>query len=165
MGSAFRLRLFSLEALQLAQGKIMKWARLLLGCGIVILVTGVVFLLLRGLEANVVYFVTPSELHAKGSTAIGKSIRLGGRVREASVIAEGPVTHFVIADEGTSIAVVTTTAPPHMFQEAMGVVVEGRLTHDGTFTADRVIVKHGNEYRPPEDGAIPSQKYKALTRP
>jgi cytochrome c-type biogenesis protein CcmE len=49
-----------------------------------------------------------------------------------------------------------------MFREGIGVVVEGRLQGDGTFETDRVMIKHSNEYRAPEDGESPDEVYKTL---
>ena len=59
------------------------------------------------------------------------------------------------------VPVHATAAPPQMFREGIGVVVEG--VYDGrVFTADRVIVKHSNEYRPPAEGEKPEQVYRTL---
>ena len=49
-----------------------------------------------------------------------------------------------------------------MFREGIGVVVEGRLQSDGVFDTDRVMIKHSNEYRAPEDGERPDEAYKTL---
>ena len=51
-----------------------------------------------------------------------------------------------------------------MFQEGIGVVVEGALRADGKFNAERLMVKHGNEYRPPEEGEMPQEIYKSLQK-
>lgn len=56
----------------------------------------------------------------------------------------------------------TTKTPPQMFQEGIGAVVEGALNPDGTFEANRLMVKHGNEYRPPKEGEMPQQIYQQL---
>ncbi|HSR41362.1 MAG TPA: cytochrome c maturation protein CcmE, partial [Longimicrobiales bacterium] len=55
-------------------------------------------------------------------------------------------------------------APPAMFQEGMGVVVEGSYGADGVFQSDNVMVKHSNEYAPPEDGTHPKEAYETLIR-
>jgi cytochrome c-type biogenesis protein CcmE len=52
-----------------------------------------------------------------------------------------------------------------MFREGQGVVVEGKLNRDGVFEASTVMVKHSNEYRPPEDGhPRPADTYRSLIR-
>jgi cytochrome c-type biogenesis protein CcmE len=51
-----------------------------------------------------------------------------------------------------------------MFREGIGVVVEGKLTPDGVFRSHEVMVKHNNEYRPPEAGERPEDMYKSLVQ-
>lgn len=136
--------------------------RLPLVVGLLIIVAGIGYLLFGGLEQNVVYFVTPSELTAKGTKAYHQQIRLGGVVLKGSIQTEGPLTSFLITDTVTSVPVVTTSTPPEMFQEEAGVIVEGQLASNGTFTADRLMLKHGNEYRPPQKGKMPTELYQKL---
>ena len=63
--------------------------------------------------------------------------------------------------DSNAVTVYSKGAPPQMFREGIGVVVEGK--YDGQqFQADRVIVKHSNEYRPPEEGREPENVYKTL---
>ena len=61
-----------------------------------------------------------------------------------------------------TIPVSSTGAPPQMFKAGIGVIVEGRLGDDGVFSTGRVMVKHSNEYRAPEDGDDPSSVYETL---
>jgi cytochrome c-type biogenesis protein CcmE len=122
------------------------------------------YLLWGGLEQNLVYFVTPTELLAKGDKAIGNPVRLGGVVAANSVRFASNTLSFEIADDHNKIPVETTKTPPQMFQEEMGVVVEGELRPDRKFNAERLMVKHGNEYRPPKEGEMPQEIYKALRR-
>lgn len=130
--------------------------------GVLVIVGGIAYLLWGGLEKNVVYFVTPTELTAKGAAAIAHPVRLGGVVAAGTIHTQGPVTTFAITDDVTSIAVVTTSTPPEMFQDAAGVVVEGQLGIDHTFSADRLMLKHGNEYHPPASGQMPQEIYRKL---
>ena len=46
----------------------------------------------------------------------------------------------------------STGAPPQMFRENIGCIVEGNLDESGTFHSDRLMVKHSNEYRAPKPG-------------
>lgn len=131
---------------------------------ILIIGAGLVYLLWGGIEKNIVYFVSPTELLAKGKGAIGNPVRLGGVVTEGSVKYQDLVISFTLSDEKNSVAVVTTKAPPQMFQEGIGVVVEGAMGANGKFTAERLMVKHGNEYRPPAEGEMPQEVYQALQR-
>lgn len=129
---------------------------------VVIILAGLGYLLRGGLEKNIVYFVTPSELTAKGPQAVGNPVRLGGMVVKGSIQTNAGIITFRISDEHQTIPVVTTKTPPQMFQEGIGVVVEGALKADGQFEADRLMVKHGNEYRPPKEGEMPQEIYKQL---
>ena len=118
---------------------------------------------------NLVYFWNPKELVEKGSDAVGATVRLGGVVQTDTMKwdAESLDLRFLVGiqpdstADAYSVAVHAKSAPPQMFREGIGVVVEGIF--DGkTFNADRVLVKHSNEYRAPKDGEKPEQIYKTL---
>ena len=117
---------------------------------------------------NLVYFWSVEELLNKGDAAVGATVRLGGVVQPESLKWDAKTVdlQFKISmkpskDDPIHVSVRTTGAPPQMFREGIGVVVEGQ--YDGkTFQADRVIVKHSNEYRPPAEGEKPEQLYETL---
>lgn len=136
--------------------------RILFIVGILVMVGGIAYVLWGGLEQNLVYFVTPTELAEKGAQAIGNPVRLGGVVVPGSLHTSGILLNFNLTDDVKTIPVETTKTPPQMFREGIGVVVEGRLRPDGRFEADRLMVKHGNEYRPPEKGKMPQEIYRTL---
>ena len=108
--------------------------------------------------------MTPSELLAKGKEAVGNPVRLGGVVVAGSVAHYDGLISFTVSDDHQEVAVVTTKAPPQLFQEGIGVVVEGALRPDGKFEAERLMVKHGNEYKPPKEGELPREIYKSLQK-
>ncbi|MBI4124489.1 MAG: cytochrome c maturation protein CcmE [Deltaproteobacteria bacterium] len=124
------------------------------------------FLIFGQLEKNLVYFLTPSELLAKGEAAVDQPLRLGGEVKKDSVVwdAGRRAVHFLLTDGQKDVFVSSETTPPQMFQEEMGVVVEGKLLDDGHFEADRLMVKHSNEYHPPKEGEKPSFLYQDLIK-
>jgi len=124
----------------------------------------IAYVLWGGLEQNLVYFVTPTELLAKGSKAVGNPVRLGGVVVEGSVQQSDNLLNFLIKDAQNQVPVTSTKTPPQMFREGMGVVVEGAMQADGRFNAERLMVKHGNEYRPPKEGEMPQEIYKSLQK-
>jgi cytochrome c-type biogenesis protein CcmE len=114
------------------------------------------FLIFQGISNNLVYYVTPSELLAKGPSADGSSLRLGGQVRPGSKRWD-PATQtlrFVLQDPKASIAVVSHGLPPAMFREGIGVVVEGTFT-GSVFDATTLMVKHCATYRAPKPGHVP----------
>ncbi len=77
--------------------------------------------------------------------------------------AEGVLT-FNLTDDHQSISITTMKAPPQMFREGLGAVVEGSLRANGKFEAERLMVRHGNEYRPPKEGEMPQEIYKQLQK-
>ena len=121
-----------------------------------LLVAGAAFVAITagGIGQNLVYYWGPSELRQAGNKAIGATIRLGGQVAEGSVVQKPGVStlEFDVVDDHASVRVRTTSIPPQMFREEIGVVVEGTMTKAGYFESKRLMVSHGNEYRAPEDG-------------
>ena len=130
----------------------------------VILVATFGWLLYGGLNKNVVFFLTPKELLAKGTSAYDVPVRLGGLVKPGTVQWDAQTLHlqFEVTDDTGTVKVNETGAPPQMFQPGMGVVVEGRYGRDGVFQATNLLVKHSNEYHPPKPGEKPEQMYKTL---
>ncbi len=130
--------------------------------GIVVLVAVVlvviVYLAFSSVGNALVYYLTPTELVARGEAAVGETIRLGGLVEAGSI--SGPATDltFVVTDGDTAIEVHSTVAPTRSFREGTGAVVEGTLGADGVFEATQVIVKHDENYEVPASGEIPSDQ-------
>ncbi|MBF0491173.1 MAG: cytochrome c maturation protein CcmE [Deltaproteobacteria bacterium] len=131
---------------------------------VAIIAGAIAYIMWGGLEQNMVYFVTPTEVLAKGQAAVGNPVRLGGVVLEGSVKQEGNILNFSVKDDKNSVRVTSSKTPPQMFHEGMGVVVEGSMQADGHFNAERLMVKHGNEYRPPKEGMIPQEIYRSLKK-
>jgi cytochrome c-type biogenesis protein CcmE len=106
-----------------------------------------------GISRNLVYYWTPSDLHANGQKAYGANIRLGGMVVPGSIRKlQGSAVEFDVKDATDVIRVKTSTVPPQMFRENIGVVVEGTMVPGGYFQSTRLMVSHNNEYKPPEKG-------------
>jgi cytochrome c-type biogenesis protein CcmE len=123
--------------------------------GAIILVT-IGLVAFTGIGNALTYYLTPTELLARGDAAIGQSVRLGGLVKPGSV--SGPATdlQFVLTDGTNEITVHSTVAPTSSFREGAGAVVEGSLGADGVFEATEVLVKHDENYVAPSEGALPS---------
>ena len=133
----------------------------------VIVVLGAFAWLLYGnLDKNIVFFLTPQELLAKGADGYEVPVRLGGQVKPGSVQWDAKTLdlRFVITDGTAEIATRSKGAPPQMFRDGMGVVVEGRYERGGIFQATNLLVKHSNEYRPPKAGEKPQDMYKTLIK-
>ena len=126
-----------------------------------------VYFLFGGIGSNLVYFLTPSELLAKGTAVFDTPVRLGGQVVPGSVKwnAENVDLRFIMQDGKAQVAVHSHGAPPQMFRDGIGVVVEGRYSSNATFEATNLLVKHSNEYKPPKNGqAPPAEMYKSLMK-
>jgi len=132
--------------------------------GAAVIVAVFAWLLFGGLQKNVVFFLTPKELLAKGNEGVGVPVRLGGQVKPGSVKwnAQTLDLRFTVTDGAREMQVHSTGAPPQMFRDGMGVVVEGRVGTAGVFDATGLMVKHPNEYRPPKPGEEAHEKYKTL---
>lgn len=134
---------------------------------LLIVLGGFGYLIWGGLDDNLVYFLTPTELLAKGDSAAGKPVRLGGMVKAGTVKwdAQKLDLQFVMWDNDGEIRVQSKKAPPQMFRENQGVIVEGRLDADSVFQATSLMVKHSNEYKAPHDAEKPQDAYKTLIKP
>ncbi|MCQ4188426.1 cytochrome c maturation protein CcmE [Methylocystis suflitae] len=104
-------------------------------------------LMLFALRDNIVFFYTPSEL-AKKQTASGARLRIGGLVKEGTVVRNGQDVNFTVTDKTSDLAVSYTGLLPDLFREGQGVVVDGVLQPSGAFRADSVLAKHDERYMP-----------------
>jgi len=107
------------------------------------------FLILKSLDENVVYFHSPSEIK-KLSEIKKKKIRIGGMVKDKSVIINSNEISFVITDFKNEINVTYSGSVPNLFTEGRGVVAEGFLKDRSYFTAVKILAKHDENYMPPE---------------
>lgn len=132
-----------------------------------VLVAAFGYLMYGGVEENLVYFLTPGELVAKGDKAIDRPVRLGGQVVPGSVQwdANALDLRFRVTDGTREVVVHSSGAPPQMFRAGIGVVVEGRYGRTGVFESHSLMVKHSNEYRAPSpDEKHPERLDKTLIR-
>ena len=108
-------------------------------------------LVLNAFSSNLVYFRSPTDV-AAGKVNTNNQFRLGGMVREGSVVrVPGSLkVSFVVTDYEHDVAIHYDGVLPDLFREGQGVVTEGRLDPDGTFTAHTVLAKHDENYMPPE---------------
>ena len=134
--------------------------------GVIVVFSSFAYLMYGGIGENLVYFLTPTELMARGTDAYGSPVRLGGQVVPGSVTwnAEALDLRFQMTDGKTAVPVHSSGAPPQMFRDGIGVIVEGRLTSAGIFESDNLMVKHSNEYRAPPEGHAPEDVYRTLIR-
>jgi cytochrome c-type biogenesis protein CcmE len=108
-----------------------------------VVLIGVLGILIVNLNASLVYFNTPAEVQARDAGA--DRLRLGGRVVFGTVVDEGEQVRFEVEDCDTHVDVIHTGVPPQLFQEGIGVVVEGVWTGEA-FESDTMLVKHDEQY-------------------
>ena len=108
-----------------------------------------VFLILKSLEENVVYFQSPSEIKILEEVK-QKKIRVGGMVKKNSISFEAEEVKFIITDFKNEINVVYSGVIPNLFAEGKGVVAEGHLKDRNFFLATKILAKHDENYMPPE---------------
>jgi len=112
--------------------------------------TTIIFLILKSLEENVVYFFSPSEIYDKPNISLNKKIRIGGLVKEDSIIKDQTSIKFIITDLKKEIIVSYSGSVPNLFSEGKGVIAEGELKDKKYFVADKILAKHDENYMPPE---------------
>ncbi len=120
------------------------------------MLTAAALLTLNAFRANLVFFVTPSEIRENSAVSAGRTLRLGGLVQMGSVSYgyDGTVS-FALSDGAAFVDVTYKGTLPQLFREGQGAVVEGTLAEAGpgqppVFIARRVLTKHDENYMPKE---------------
>ena len=116
-----------------------------------------VFLILKSLEENVVYFKSPSDIKTLSESDKNK-IRVGGMVKKDSISIKEKKLNFIITDFKNEINVSYSGAVPNLFSEGKGVVAEGYLKDKSFFLATKILAKHDENYMPPEVKAALEEK-------
>ena len=117
--------------------------------GGLVIVAALGYLVYAGVSQSSVYFVTPGELQA--APVAGKAYRLGGMVKPGTLKWQPRSLDltFVLTDGQASIPVRHKGAPPDLFAEGRGAVVEGTWSGEGYFKASLIMAKHSEEYKAP----------------
>ena len=108
-----------------------------------------IFLILKSLEENIVYFLSPTEISNLNEIKNNK-IRIGGMVKDQSITINRENISFIITDFKNEINVSYSGTVPNLFQEGKGVVAEGFLKDKSFLIADKILAKHDENYMPPE---------------
>ena len=109
----------------------------------------VVFLILKSLEKDVVFFLSPTDIKELKSIE-SKKIRVGGMVKDKSISINSEKVNFIITDFKNEINVSYSGSVPNLFSENKGVVAEGFLEDRSYFKAVKILAKHDENYMPPE---------------
>ena len=110
----------------------------------------VIFIVLRSLEENVVYFLSPTEIYNKTNITFDKKNRIGGLVKMNSISKDEISISFIITDLKKEIIVSYEGIVPNLFSEGKGVIAEGKLKDKKYFIASKILAKHDENYMPPE---------------
>ena len=109
-----------------------------------------IFLILKVLEDNVLYFYSPSEIKNSNDINLKKKMRIGGMVKKGSIQSNKSEIKFIVTDLNNEIIVSYSGTVPALFAEGKGVVAEGNLKDKKFFIAKRILAKHDENYMPPE---------------
>ena len=142
------------DGMPTASAALRRKSRWFMAGALVIAAAAFLVITLGGISKNLVYYWTPTDLHAAGDKAYGATIRLGGMVAPHSVKGRNGVSglEFDVKDAAGVVHVKSSGIPPQMFRENIGVVVEGTMSRSGYFQCNRLMVSHSNEYRAPKGG-------------
>jgi len=125
-----------------------------------VITAAIVFIVIKSLEENVIYFLSPTDINSKVDISFDKKIRVGGVVKKNSIIKKGTSINFIITDLKKEILVSYTGIVPNLFSEGKGVIAEGKLKDKKYFIADKILAKHDENYMPPEvKDALEKSKY------
>ena len=130
-------------------GKKVKLRFLFLSLILIVLILSV-YLVLKSLEDNVVYFISPTEIKELGEIDYTKKYRVGGMVKKNSVSMDSNQVSFTITDFKNEINVKFAGVIPNLFSEEKGVVAEGFLKDRNFLEASKILAKHDENYMPPE---------------
>ena len=109
-----------------------------------------IFLILKSLNKNILYFSTPTEIRQEENITFGTAMRVGGMVKKNSIIVQKDNIQFIVTDFENEILISYSGTVPNLFAENKGVVAEGKLKDKNFFIADRILAKHDEKYMPPE---------------
>ena len=116
---------------------------------ILLIISLSVFLILKSLEENVIYFKSPTEVKTLAEIS-KKKIRIGGMVKDGSIFIEEKDLSFIVTDFKNEVKVIYSGVIPNLFVEGKGVVAEGFLKDKSVFLATKILAKHDENYMPPE---------------
>ena len=116
-----------------------------------------VYLILKSLEKDVVFFLSPSDIKNLEQVD-AKKIRVGGMVKKDSISVVSKEMKFIITDFKSEISVTYSGVIPNLFEEGKGVVAEGYLKDKNFFLATKILAKHDENYMPPEVKAAMEEK-------
>jgi len=119
-----------------------------------LLFMAIAIVIIQGFASGDQYFLTVSQLRTKGPEFVNQSLRVSGTVIGDSIQFDAQTLHleFDIVDSVEQISaqsplrIVYEGPRPELLQEHAQAIVEGRLSDDGTFVADSLLLKCPTRY-------------------
>jgi len=127
--------------------------KFLVGSGII--VATLLALAYVGYTQSKTYYHTISELPTLHGSTLHQRMRVSGNVRAGSIEHRDGRTNFVLEEQGKALSVSYTGSDPlpDTFKDGAQALVEGRLSPDGSFTAEQVQAKCASKYEASPVGA------------
>jgi cytochrome c-type biogenesis protein CcmE len=114
------------------------------------------------LTSAIDYYCNVDEIGVKDGCEADRRIRVQGNVTEGSLQKVLGATTFTLEFNGTELPVVYAGDPGGIFQECIPVVAHGLLNGE-TFEANRIEVRHSNEYMAENAGRVDEAKDSACS--
>ncbi|NKB31564.1 MAG: cytochrome c maturation protein CcmE [Pseudomonadales bacterium] len=104
-------------------------------------------LILYAMTQNINLFYTPTQV-ALGEVDVGQRFRIGGMVKEGSLVSadDSLQVRFETTDYVHAVPIQYEGILPDLFREGQGIVAEGTVDVAGVFHASRVLAKHDENY-------------------
>ena len=125
-------------------------SRIVLFVTFFLLISFLIYAIIKSLEENVIYFLSPTDIKNSENISLDSKVRIGGLVKEGSVIKKNESMHFVVTDLKNEIIVTFSGSVPNLFSEGKGIVAEGKLQDRNYFIAEKILAKHDENYMPSE---------------
>lgn len=106
--------------------------------------------ILSNFKDNIVFFYSPSEIEKISNQ--NSAIRVGGMIKQNSIIKLDALnTKFIITDYKNDLTINYRGILPDLFREDQGVVAKGKFNQIiNEFDSNELLVKHDENYMPPE---------------
>ena len=128
-----------------------KKIKFLVGGGLIIII--LIYMVYSGMQGNMVYYLTVSELRAKADSLYGRGLRVSGEVANGSIQWNPKALElkFQLVDKGQILPVAYHGVKPDMFKDGAQVVVEGEYTPPGIFVAQTLLTSCPSKYEASSD--------------
>lgn len=116
--------------------------------GVLVIVGALIYLIASGFKDNASFYLTVSELQAKTDLTPADGVRIQGYVDPASIDwnADKIELYFNMNYEGDTVRVFYQGIKPDQLADAQQVVVEGHISDNGVFNANKIMLKCPSKY-------------------